>query len=98
MRIQILVATMNQTDYSLIEKMNIKTDAIIGNQCNHNNIEEFECNGQKRNYTTFTFYFSKQLIVPFYKFFITFKGFNFWKQRNKRIKLFFFYIANGNKF
>ena len=53
MRIQILVATMNQTDYSLIEKMNIKTDAIIGNQCNHNNIEEFECNGQKIKYLNF---------------------------------------------
>ena len=33
MRIQVLVAAMNQVDYSLPEKMNLQTDAIIGNQC-----------------------------------------------------------------
>ncbi len=45
MKIQILVATMNQTDCSLIEKMNIKTDAIVGNQCDKNSIETFDRNG-----------------------------------------------------
>ena len=42
MKVQVLVATMNQTDYSLLDKMNIQTDAIIGNQCNLNEITEFE--------------------------------------------------------
>lgn len=42
MKVQVLVATMNQTDYSLLEKMNIQTDAIIGNQCDRNEITEIE--------------------------------------------------------
>ena len=33
--IQILVSTMRQVDFSLIEKMNIQTDAIVINQCDH---------------------------------------------------------------
>ncbi len=45
MRVQVLVATMNQDDYSLLEKMNIRTDAIIANQCNRNEFEEFEWKG-----------------------------------------------------
>lgn len=32
---------MNQTDYSLLEKMNIQTDAIVINQCDKNEIKEF---------------------------------------------------------
>lgn len=47
MRVQVLVATMYQTDYSLLEKMNIQTDAIVVNQCDENKIEEFEYNGHK---------------------------------------------------
>lgn len=53
MNIQILVATMNQSDHSLVKKMNIKTDAIIGNQCDRNSIETFEMNGQKIVYLNF---------------------------------------------
>lgn len=33
MTVQVLVATMNQIDYSLLEKMNIRTSAIVCNQC-----------------------------------------------------------------
>ena len=47
MRIQVLVAAMNQKDHSLIEKMNIRTDAIVGNQCDFNSVEEF-CVGDRR--------------------------------------------------
>lgn len=36
---------MHQSDHSLLEKMNIQTDAIVVNQCNKNHIEEFEYNG-----------------------------------------------------
>lgn len=39
--VQILVSTMKQTDFSLIEKMNIQTDAIIINQCDHYKYYEF---------------------------------------------------------
>ena len=53
MKIQVLVAAMNQTDHSLIEKMNIKTDAIIGNQCSFNSIEEFKVGNQTIRYLNF---------------------------------------------
>lgn len=41
MTVQVLVATVNQTDYSLLEKMNITTSAIVCNQCSTNEITEF---------------------------------------------------------
>lgn len=53
MRIQVLIAAMNQTDHSLISKMNIQTDAIVGNQCNYNLIEEFWENGNRIRYLNF---------------------------------------------
>lgn len=53
MKIQVLVAAMNQQDHSLIEKMNINTDALVGNQCDFNLIEEFEHNGNKIKYLNF---------------------------------------------
>ena len=53
MKIQVLVATMHQTDHSLIEKMNIQTDAIVGNQCDRNEVEDFEWNGHKIKYLSF---------------------------------------------
>lgn len=40
MRMQVLVSTMHQTDYSLLDKMNIQTDAIVVNQCDENSITE----------------------------------------------------------
>ena len=53
MKIQVLVAAMNQTDHSLIEKMNIKTDAIVGNQCNFNSVEKFNIDNQQILYLNF---------------------------------------------
>lgn len=47
MRIEVLVSTMNQIDYSLLKKMNIQTDAIVVNQCDYNKIEEFDYNGHR---------------------------------------------------
>lgn len=47
MNIQVLVSTMHQTDHSLLERMNIQTDAIVVNQCDENKIEDFEYNGNK---------------------------------------------------
>ncbi len=45
MTIQVLIATMNQTDYSLLDKMNIQTDAIVCNQCDRYGYSEFDYNG-----------------------------------------------------
>ncbi len=53
MTVQVLVATMNQTDYSLLDKMNIQTDAIIGNQCDKNEISEFDYKGNKIKWLSF---------------------------------------------
>ncbi len=53
MRIQVLVAAMNQKDHSLIEKMKIKTDAIVGNQCDFNLVEKFQIGNQQIQYLNF---------------------------------------------
>lgn len=53
MKIQVLVAAMNQTDHSLINKMNIRTDAIVGNQCGFNSVEMFEVDGNRIQYLNF---------------------------------------------
>ena len=41
MTLQVLVATMNQTDHSLLERMNIQTDAVVVNQADRDSIEVF---------------------------------------------------------
>lgn len=53
MRIQVLTAAMHQTDHSLVEKMNIKTDAIIANQCDVNSVEKFSVGEQNITYLNF---------------------------------------------
>lgn len=53
MKLEVLVATMHQTDHSLLEKMNIQSDAIIANQCDRNEVEDFEYNGHKIKYISF---------------------------------------------
>lgn len=42
MKIQVLVATMNQKDRSLPSKLNLQSDAIIGNQCDFNSVDEYK--------------------------------------------------------
>lgn len=42
MELQILVVSMHQSDFSLIEKMNIQIDAIIANQTSQNSFDEKE--------------------------------------------------------
>lgn len=44
MKVQVLVATMNQTDHSLLGKMNIKTSAIVCNQCDKNEMVDLSYN------------------------------------------------------
>lgn len=53
MKIQVLVAAMNQKDHSLLKSMNIQSDAIIGNQCDFNLIDNFDWNGYKITYLNF---------------------------------------------
>lgn len=53
MSVQVLVVSMNQTDHSLLSKMNIRSDVIVGNQCDHNSIEEFTYNGHSAKYLNF---------------------------------------------
>ena len=47
MKVQILVSTMNQNDYSLLDKLNIQTDAVIVNQHNHYSYDIFDYNGHR---------------------------------------------------
>lgn len=50
MRIETLVATVDQRDHSLVDKMNIQTDALIGNQGDRNSVEVFSKGNQKITY------------------------------------------------
>lgn len=54
MRVQVLVAAMHQTDRSLPEKMNIRSDAIVANQCDRNEVEEYIYNGHRIRYLSFS--------------------------------------------
>ncbi len=53
MKVQVLVAAMHQTDTSLLKKMNIQSDAIVGNQCDENDVQSFEWNGHAITYLSF---------------------------------------------
>lgn len=44
-RLEVLVATMGQTDFSLIEKMNLRCDAVLANQADRNDYQERLVNG-----------------------------------------------------
>ena len=47
MDLQVLVATMHQKDYSLLDKMNINSDAIVINQCDQNSENEIQHDEKK---------------------------------------------------
>lgn len=53
MKIQVLVAAMHQKDHSLLERMNIRSDCIVGNQCDRNEVEEFEYKGYRIKWLSF---------------------------------------------
>lgn len=54
MNLQVIVSTMNQSDYSLLEKMNIQSDAVIINQCDKNDVAEFDFKGYKIKWISMT--------------------------------------------
>jgi len=43
--LQVLVSTIDQKDYSLLDKMNIQSDAIVVNQCGENSVSVFDYKG-----------------------------------------------------
>lgn len=44
MKIEILIATMHQKDYSLLDKLNLQSDAVVVNQCDRNSRNLFNYN------------------------------------------------------
>lgn len=55
LRIQVLIATLGQPrgDYTLLDNMNIQTDAIVGNQADRNEVHSFGYRGSKITWLTF---------------------------------------------
>ncbi len=53
MNLEVLLATMNQEDHSILDKMKIGSDIIIANQCNKNAYEEFEYKNNKVRFFSF---------------------------------------------
>lgn len=47
MSVQVLLSCMNQTDFSILQKSNIRTSAIVVNQCGKNEVSDFVYNGRK---------------------------------------------------
>lgn len=53
MKIQVLVAAIDQKDHSLLEQLNIQSDVIVGNQSDFNSVEDFDYKGFKAKYLNF---------------------------------------------
>lgn len=47
MKLEVLVSSMHQRDHSLLDKMNINSNAIIINQCDKNKLEKFTYRGNQ---------------------------------------------------
>ncbi len=45
MRLEVLVSTMHQKDYSLLDRMNINSDVVVVNQCDEEKVVKFQRNG-----------------------------------------------------
>lgn len=46
MRIETLIATMDQTDHALLQRMRVETEAVVVNQCDRFQYESFENGGK----------------------------------------------------
>ncbi|MED3652389.1 glycosyltransferase family A protein [Heyndrickxia sporothermodurans] len=53
MNLEVLVSTMHQSDYSILDRMNIHSDAIIINQCDENQYKELDYNGNSIRFLSF---------------------------------------------
>lgn len=47
MTLELLISTMHRQDHTLLEKMKIRSDAVVVNQCDINGREEFDFQGHK---------------------------------------------------
>ena len=47
MSFQLLISTVDQKNYDLLKKMNVQSDAVVVNQCDHDSLAEFEFQGHK---------------------------------------------------
>lgn len=47
MNLEVLVATMNQNDFSLVEKMNLQSDAVFANQTSETRFDQTQVFGKK---------------------------------------------------
>ncbi|MCR5308832.1 MAG: glycosyltransferase family 2 protein [Bacilli bacterium] len=54
MSVQVLVASMHQNDFELPKQMNLSSDAVIGNQCDRNSIDEIDYKNFKIKYINST--------------------------------------------
>jgi len=52
MTVETLIATMNQKNHDILTRMNIQTDAIVGNQSIEDKIERFSFEGKKIQFLT----------------------------------------------
>ena len=50
MKFQVLVSTMNRTDFDLLNQMNIKCDAVVINQCDNNEVFTLKRDGYVVNW------------------------------------------------
>lgn len=50
MTIETLIATIDQDDHSLVEKMNVQTEVLVGNQCSRQSLDRFSVNGNDAVY------------------------------------------------
>ncbi len=53
MKVQVLVSTMHQENYEILNRMNIQTDAIIINQCDSNSFSKFNHYGNQIQWYSF---------------------------------------------
>lgn len=53
-RIQVLISVMHQQDHQILRKMNINSDVIVVNQCDRNEIEEFEYKNHNIKFLSFS--------------------------------------------
>ncbi len=51
--LEVLIPVMNQHDYSIVDKMNIQSDAIIINQCDINDFEDYTHNQNRIRFFSF---------------------------------------------
>jgi len=51
--LEVLVSTMHQSDLEIVNRMNIRTDAIIINQCDRNDYFQYEDEAKKNQNVLF---------------------------------------------